>query len=1005
MGMRKRTLITIGATFASLVLMLYFISRIILMESFTELEERYVHRDVERAQSALSNELADLDTLLFDWSAWDDTYTFIEDANEEYIESNLVDETFTGYRLNLILFVNSSGQIVFGKGFDLYSEEQMPVSPSLQEHLTEDALLRHPDVESSVTGIVLLPEGPLLVASRPILTSEEEGPIRGTMLMGRYLTPREVELLAQAFHISLDIYRFDDAWMPSDFRVARSSLSLAISSPQEAFFIQPLSAESVAGYTLLKDIYGETALVLGVDMPRDIYQRGQTSMLYLIFLLLFGGMASTGMASWMVDKILISRLVRLNADVNSIAARADLAERVSTTGNDELSSLVNGINGMLAALEQSHSALRESEKRYRLLFNSANDIIFVSTVMEDGMPGRIIEANDIAYRTLGYTREELLQLSPLELATPENWDSFALRAAQFLTEKQIIFEATGVNKDGSEISVEVSAHLFELDGQPAVLSIARDITERKQAEEALRESEQRFRDVARSTGDWIWEVDAEDRYTYASPVVEQVIGYTPEQVLGKSLYGLVLNIDGYEELGARVREARRKREPFLRLVNPHAHKDGHTVILETTGLPLTDMEGNLLGYRGVHRDITAERRLEERLSMVHALGRALVLSRDERQIAHATVDASRFLLQSHLCGLWLVDEDERSLVRQAHTAAAKTADVIKLPLDGERGITVSVALNGTPIYLPDVRDDPRYVETGLTARSELCVPLRVEENIIGVLNAENEKVDAFDKIDQQILSTLADQAALAIENARLYERMRAARDRLQALSHQLVQVQEAERRHIARELHDEIGQILTGLKIVVEMSMTLPVDEVKASLVEALTLVNELVARVRGLSLNLRPTMLDDLGLAPALRWHFERYTSQTNVRVTFKHTGVEGRRFAPEIETAVYRIAQEALTNVARHSGANEVTARLWADQETLGVQIQDQGVGFEAGDESILASSGLSGMCERAALLDGQLTIESAPGRGACLTAEFPLAPSSTAAADEPGGEQEEK
>ncbi|MEA3340371.1 MAG: PAS domain S-box protein [Chloroflexota bacterium] len=1004
--MRKRTLITIGATFASLVLMLYFISRIILMESFTELEERYVRRDVERAQSALSNELAALDTLLFDWAAWDDTYTFIKDVDEKYIESNLVDETFTGYRLNLILFVNSSGQIVFGKGFDLYSDEEMPVSPSLQEHLTKAALLRHPDVESSITGIVLLSEGPLLIASRPILTSEEEGPIRGTMLMGRYLTPREVERLAQAFHISLDIYRFDDAWMPSDFRAAYSSLSAATSSPQEAsVFIQPLSAESIAGYTLLKDIYGEPALVLGVDMPRDIYQRGQTSMLYLIFLLLFGGMASTGMASWMVDKILISRLVRLNADVNSIGASGDLEERVSTTGSDELSSLVNGINGMLAALKQSHNALRESEKRYRLLFNSANDIIFVSTVTEDGMPGRIIEVNDIAYRTLGYTREELLQLSPLDIAAPESWDDFAILAAQFLTEKQIVFEAIGVNKDGTKISVEVSAHLFELDGQPAVLSIARDITKRKQAEEALRESEQRFRDVARSTGDWIWEVDAEGRYTYASTVVEQVIGYTPEEVMGKSLYGLVLNIDGYKELGARVREARRKQEPFLRLVNPNAHKDGHTVILETTGLPLTDMEGNLLGYRGVHRDITAERRLEEKLGMVHALGRALVLSRDEQQIAQATVDTSRFLLQNQLCGLWLVDEENQSLNRRACTATALTADITTLPLDGEQGVTLSVALNGTPIYLPDVQESPHYIDSGIETRSELCVPLKVEERVIGALNVESKKTDAFDESDQQLLSTLADQAALAIESARLYERMRAARDRLQALSHQLVKVQEAERRHIARELHDEIGQILTGLKIVVEMSMTLPVDEMKASLTEALTLVNELVTRVRGLSLDLRPTTLDDLGLAPALRWHFERYTSQTNVRVTFKHTGVEGRRFAPEIETAAYRIAQEALTNVARHSGVNEVTARLWADRETLGVQIQDQGVGFEAGDESILASSGLSGMCERAALLGGQLTIESAPGRGARLTAEFPLAPSSTAAADEPGGEREEE
>ena len=166
MKLRKKTLIAIGATFACLVLMLYLVSRVILLGSFAELEEQYARRDVERVLSALSDELAALDTLLFDWAAWDDTYTFIEDANEEYIESNLVDETFTSPRLNLMLFINSSGQIVFGKGFDLDNEEEISVPQSLQEHLTDDALLRHPDTESNITGSVLLPAGPLLVASR-----------------------------------------------------------------------------------------------------------------------------------------------------------------------------------------------------------------------------------------------------------------------------------------------------------------------------------------------------------------------------------------------------------------------------------------------------------------------------------------------------------------------------------------------------------------------------------------------------------------------------------------------------------------------------------------------------------------------------------------------------------------------------------------------------------------------------------------------------------------------
>jgi len=846
----------------SLILILYVVVQIILLGSFAELEKRFASQSVERAMIALSGEIAALDTIVLDWAAWDDSYDFIADATEDYIQSNLVDETFTSLRLNLILFVNSSGRLVFGKGFDLDSKEEMPVPQSLQEHLTDDALLHHPDTQSSIMGIVLLPEGPMIVVSRPILTSEEKGPIRGTMIMGRYLDSTEVERLAEITHVSLTLRRFDDLQIPPDFQTARSSLS-----EEAPIIVQPLSAESIAGYALLEDIYREPSLVLRVDMSREIYKQGQTSALYFISAILVVSLVFGLMTLSLLEKTVLSRLFRLSAGVSGIGATGDLSARVLVAGRDELSSLAGAINEMLAALEHS-------------------------------------------------------------------------------------------------------------------------LTERKRTEESLRESEQRFHDVARTTGDWIWEMDAEGRYTYANIVVEQVLGYTPEEVLGRH-YDDFLYSDDRERLETLAREVMRRKELLVELVSPNVHKDGHAVILETTGLLMTDAEGNLLGYRGVHRDITAERRMEERLSMVHILGRELVLSRDEQQITQATVDAAKLLLRCQLCSLWLVDQERKALFRQAVRAAEPVADIATLPLDGEWwGITVAVAQSGEPIYLPDVREDLRYIDTGIGSRSELCVPLRIGEQVIGVLNAEGKQLDAFGEGDLRLFSTLADQAVLAIKNARLYEQMRAGRDRLRTLSHRLVEVQETERRHIARELHDEVGQLLTGLKLVLEMSTRLPSDAVKASLGEAQALVSELMTRVRDLSLDLRPTMLDDLGLLPALLWHFERYTSQTSVRVAFSHTGLEGQRLAPEVETAAYRIVQEALTNVARHAGVSEVTVRLWADRDVLGVQVKDRGSGFDP--EAALdggTSSGLSGMHERVVFLGGQLTIESAPGAGARLMAEFPL------------------
>ncbi|MDQ2975881.1 MAG: PAS domain-containing protein [Acidobacteriota bacterium] len=223
-------------------------------------------------------------------------------------------------------------------------------------------------------------------------------------------------------------------------------------------------------------------------------------------------------------------------------------------------------------------------------------------------------------------------------------------------------------------------------------------------------------------------------------------------------------------------------------------------------------------------------------------------------------------------------------------------------------------------------------------------------------------------------------------------------ERLKFLSRRLMEVQEAERRNIALELHDEIGQVLTGLKLSLEIGTRLPADEIVRSLNQARQLVNELMARVRKLSLDLRPAMLDDLGLLPALLWHFEHYTAQTQVRVHFKHSGLEKRRFTSEVETAAYRLVQEALTNIARHAEVLEATVRLSTHQKTLLIEVEDRGKGFDV-DAVLKASetSGLPGMRERAVLLGGQMTVESQPGVGTRLTAQLSIAVSAVPALNE--------
>jgi signal transduction histidine kinase len=224
------------------------------------------------------------------------------------------------------------------------------------------------------------------------------------------------------------------------------------------------------------------------------------------------------------------------------------------------------------------------------------------------------------------------------------------------------------------------------------------------------------------------------------------------------------------------------------------------------------------------------------------------------------------------------------------------------------------------------------------------------------------------------------------ERTRTEEELRASREQLRALAAYLQSVREEERTRIARELHDEIGQGLTGIKLALETNAREHSESVKTELVEALRSTNELIGRARDLSLELRPAMLDDLGLLAALRWHFERYTNQVHIKVNFKHTGLEGRRLPLEIETAAYRIVQEALTNVARHARVDTVEVGVSADESAVHIRIQDLGTGFDPHSMSAGATAGLSGMRERA-IMRGWLKIKSAPGAGSLLTAELPL------------------
>lgn len=388
-------------------------------------------------------------------------------------------------------------------------------------------------------------------------------------------------------------------------------------------------------------------------------------------------------------------------------------------------------------------------------------------------------------------------------------------------------------------------------------------------------------------------------------------------------------------------------------------------------------------------EISRRQRYSERLEAMHQIDTAILAAGSPRMIAEAALRHLQPLLPcGHACVLELDSELGRGRIL-ASVDHGRLCAGSGMELSSEQ-LKRALVLKSHRLHrttdssnLFDIANESGVRVWPLI----LDFPLIAEDELIGVLTLATQTPAEFNSEHEETARAVASQLAVAIRHAQLFTQVSAARQRLGALSQRVVDAHETERRLLARELHDEIGQVLTSLKLVLKTAVRLSGHESQTHLQEAVGMVDDLLERVRQLSLNLRPPVLDDLGLLPALDWLFKRCFATTGIRIQFKHTPVPGR-WPATTETAVFRIVQEALTNVCRHACVKEATVRLWTSEGRCGVQIEDKGAGFHP--EQVLKSDssiGLVGMRERAVTLGGEFTLESAPGLGTQLTVELPL------------------
>jgi signal transduction histidine kinase len=350
------------------------------------------------------------------------------------------------------------------------------------------------------------------------------------------------------------------------------------------------------------------------------------------------------------------------------------------------------------------------------------------------------------------------------------------------------------------------------------------------------------------------------------------------------------------------------------------------------------------------------------------------------------------LLRSELRGdaaLALLYSNDASFLECRVSAGIRAGNEGRFGVPAGSGVVWRVASSAQAI----LTDDPRREGGVPSGWDRLCrsfagVPIILEGRVFGVLCVVARERRAFGVRDRRFLELAADRVGPALDRARLLENVRHDRDRLASLSHTLVASLEEERRRVSRELHDEIGQLLTSLRLTLQS--TVPTR------VSADEIMDELFERVRDISTRLRPPMLEDLGLGPALSWHCQRFASQTRVRVHLMTTGLE-RRYPDRIELAVFRIVQEALTNVARYAQVGEARVAVRSTNDFINALVMDQGVGFDPADMMHRPTSGLTGMRERALSVGGRIVVSSTPGHGTRLSLRIPIPPGETSSSEE--------
>ncbi len=666
-----------------------------------------------------------------------------------------------------------------------------------------------------------------------------------------------------------------------------------------------------------------------------------------------------------------------------------LRETVTVTGENQQPQLLRGLMIDITASKHVEEALREREEQYRSIFEASLDGLFINS-----LEGRIVDVNPAGARMHGYTVEECRGMPSAQLVHTAQLDGLreffeAARTGGFYRSDGI-----DVRQDGTSFPIEVIGTQFMYRGEPHGLAIVRDITERVQAEQALRERELQYRSVFESSMDGLFINDLDGRLVDFNPAAAHMHGYTidefrqlqPAQFVQADSLPLFVDFMEAVKIGQEYR---------CRAVD--VRKDGSTFHIEVVGTPFT-LRGQPHAFaivRDISAQVAVEEALEQRviertreLSTLLDVSRSVASTLEVEPLLGLILDALKVFVD--YTGARIYTREGEMLRVRAARGENRTDRVIgaEYPLQGR--LSDEVLLRRRVLVIPDLNahDDPwaavfreegpsNVAEILTRVQSWMGVPLIARDQVIGSLALEYSQPGFYSPHHAEIVLALANQVAVALENARLFA---------EAQGKAILE----ERQRLARDLHDSVTQSLYSLTLLAEAGRRLievDVSQAARYLNDMGEIAQQSLKEMRLLVYQLRPLALTHEGLIGALQARLDSVEKRSGVEARFLIEGNLGS-LPPASEEGLFRIAQEALNNALKHAAARSVVVRLRGDDECVTLEVIDDGRGSALLSTEVQGGLGLTSMRERVAQLGGTLAIDSTPGQGTRVAVEVPRA-----------------